>query len=187
MIHFEYYPSIEYSNNLAKNIMVRGKIRDAVLKNNVLYYKYTVEDHMKPEIISNKYYGSPNYVWVIFYTNNIFDPVQDWVRASREFDLYIEQKYGSVRSATSISHSDGTFNWDAIKHCVEYDPDSKLTYVIDRPTFEKKFSQGDKNVKPVSLYEYENELNEKKRDIIVLDKKFLPGILDEMRNLFSDT
>lgn len=187
MIHFEYYPNIEYSNNLAKNILVRGKIRDAVLRSGSLYYKYSVEDYMRPETIAERYYGSPNYVWIIYYANNIFDPIHEWVKTPAEFESYVAQKYGTLEGAMRMYNSDGKILWDNIKHCVEYDPDTKATYIIDRPTFEKKMLEGNKNVSLVTFYDYEKELNESKRNIIVLDKVFLSGILNELRNLFSET
>lgn len=261
MIHFEYYPSIEYSNNQAKNILVRGKIRDVVLNEGALYYKYTVPDDMKPETIAHKYYGSPNYVWAIYYANNIFDPINEWIKSPSEFERYVIQKYGTVESAMRLKNSDGSMNWDSIHHFIEVDPDDKKTYVIDRITFENKIWQGafpagktvltklkndtpaeqidtngahlqyvtldkgtsivvnssgynklqkatlkgttknflipieaiqipstnDINVKAITNYEYERELNENRRDIIVLDKSFLLKIVNELRNLFVES
>lgn len=187
MIHFEYYPSVEYSNNLAKNIMVRGKIRDVVLQNSSLYYKYTVEDHVRPEIIAYKYYGSPNYVWAIFYANNIFDPVNDWVRSPKEMEEYIRQKYGTIEGASRTNNFDGTTNWDNIHHFIEVDENDKNTYIIDRKTYETKLYSGNKNVKAITFYEYENQLNEKKRNIIILDKSILMRVAGELRNLFSES
>lgn len=186
MIHFEYYPTIEYSNNTAKNILVRGKIRDVVLQNGALYYKYTVEDHMKPEIISHKYYGSPNYVWAIYYANNIFDPVNEWVKNSADFEKYIKQKYGTVEGAIRLNNPDGTINYDNVHHFIEVDSNDKKVYVIDRKTFDTKRAQGANNVKAITHYEYEKELNDKKRDIIILDRAFLSKILNEIRNLFVE-
>ena len=187
MIHFEYYPSVEYSDTLSKNITVRGKIRDAVLKNSALYYKYTVEDHLRPEIISHKYYGSPSYVWAIYYANNIFDPINDWVRSPKEMEEYIRQKYGSIEGASRTRNSDGTINWDNIHHFVEVDATDKNTYIIDRKTFETRMRTGNSNVKAVTFYEYENQLNEKKRNIIILDKSMLMQVVGELRNLFSES
>ena len=253
MIHFEYYPTIEYSNNTARNILVRGKIRDVVLSNASLYYKYTIQDHMKAEIIAHKYYGSPNHVWAIYYANNIFDPVNEWIKSPAEFERHIIQKYGTVESAMRLRNSDGTMNWDNVHHFIEVDPDDKKQYVIDRKTFERKLWEGafppgktinttlrvdttatqidysglplgyvtlskgtdvlitssgydtiqkvtktgtsntflvssdslqvpssnNINVKAITNYEYEYELNEKKRDIIILDKSFLLKIINE--------
>ena len=187
MIHFEYYPSVEYSDNVAKNIMVRGKIRDVVLKNSSLYYKYTIEDHLKPEIISHKYYGSPSYVWAIYYANNIFDPINDWVRTPKEMEEYIKQKYGTIEGASREYNFDGSINWDNIHHFIEVDEIDKNTYIIDRKTFEKKRFEGNKTVKAVTFYEHENQLNEKKRNIIILDKGILMQLVGELRNLFSES
>jgi hypothetical protein len=130
MKHFYVYPKIEYSNNIATNVMVRGKIRDAVLQNSALYYKYRIDEFMKPETLSYKYYGSPNYVWAIFYANNIVDPLTDWPMNQREFDKYILQKYGSMDRAQLKYSSNGALNHDSIHHYVLNEK-----HVIDETTF----------------------------------------------------
>jgi hypothetical protein len=130
MKHFYVYPKIEYSNELATNVMIRGRMRDAVLQNSALYYKYRIDDFMKPEILSYKYYGSPNYVWAIFYANNIINPLTDWPMEQREFDRYMLQKYGSMDKAQLKYASDGKINYDSIHHYLLND-----SHIIDERTF----------------------------------------------------
>lgn len=130
MKHFYAFPKIEYSDNLATNVMVRGKVRDAVLTNVALYYKYEIEDHMKAEMISHKYYGSPNYVWAIYYANNILDPRYDWPMNDREFEKYIVRKYGSIERAQTKFTTDGKINHESVHHYLLND-----NYIIDKTTF----------------------------------------------------
>lgn len=179
MKHFIYYPKIEYSNNLAVNIMVRGKIRDAVLKNSGLYYKYTIEDGERFDIISNKYYGNSNYVWAIFYANNIIDPVEETPKAHNDFMSFIIAKYGNIQTPSQTIH-----------HYEYKDVLSGKTYIIDRDTYYQYLSELEpetntfKQVKSVTQFDYEFNLNESRRNIVVLNKSYLSSITNELENLF---
>jgi len=181
MKHFHYYPQIEYSGNLATNIMIRGKIRDAILAKSALYYQYTISDDDRPDILASKYYGNSNYVWAIFYANNIFDPFFDWPLNRTNFIKYIVEKYGSVEKAKSVS--DNT---------VQYVLDG--AYFIDKesfldPLYPEKTATAQQNTarkSKLSAYDYEMILNDKKRDIYVLDILYLNQITNELKNLFNE-
>lgn len=196
MKHFYAYPKIEYSNNEATNILVRGRIRDEVLSNTSLYYKYTIEDQTRAEIISHKYYGSPNYVWAIYYANNILHPIYDWPMTYKQFTAYIIRKYGTIEKAQQKFHSDGSVNHDSVHHYVLEDTyfnettnswsKTGRTYVIDKDQYiQMSLTKNASFVYPVSYYEYEYALNENKKNIVVLDKKHLNKIISEFENLFD--
>lgn len=176
MKHFAYYPKVEYASEQSVNIMVRGKIRDAILEKSALYYKYTISDEDRPDILSTKYYGNPSYTWAIFYANNIFHPIHDWPLTQANFVRYLESKYGSVEN---------TYRYPP--HHYEYVDQEKNSYVIDKKTYDLYKSDTDfpKEVKEVSTFEYEYRLNEAKRNIVILDKSYLMTISNELKNLFK--
>jgi hypothetical protein len=180
MRHFVYYPKIEYGNNLAVNIMVRGKIRDAVLKNTGLYYKYTMEDGERFDMIAHKYYGNSDYVWAIFYANGIVDPVADTPKAHNDFISYIKSKYGNIQTPNQTIH-----------HYEYTDSLSNKTFIIDQTTYYQYLGEFEpetnslKSVRVVTQFEYEQELNENKRNIVVLDKQYIGSITNELENLFA--
>jgi hypothetical protein len=180
MRHFIYYPKIEYGNNLAVNIMVRAKIRDLVLNNTAIYYKYTMEDGERYDIVAHKYYGNSDYVWAIFYANNILDPIADAPKAHNDFISYIKVKYGSIQTPSQTIH-----------HYEYTDTLSNKTFIIDGDTYYQYLSelepetQSFKKVRPVTQFEYEEELNESRRNIVVLDKQYIGSITNELENIFS--
>lgn len=180
MKHFYYYPKIDYSNNSAVNILVRGKIRDEILSSTSIYYSYYIREGERPDIISSKYYGNPSYTWALFYANNIFNPLEQWPLDYRDFISYLEKKYGGIEPATQDIH-----------HYEYYDVFNKKTYEIDKLTYDSYFGQYEqdsqqlKQVKEVSIYDYEDSLNERKKNIVVLDKQYLYQITNELSNLFK--
>lgn len=180
MRHFTYYPKIEYGNNLAVNIMVRGKIRDAVLSKSALYYKYTMEDGERFDVISNKYYGNSDYVWAILYANNILDPVADTPKSHNDFISYIKTTYGTIQTPSQTIH-----------HYEYTDKLSNKTFIIDEATYYRYLGEYEtetnslKTVSVVTQFDYEFKLNEAKRNIVVLNKKYLTAITNELEELFA--
>lgn len=175
MRHFHYYPSVDYSNNTAVNIMVRAKIRDAIIEKRALYYKYRIKNGVRPDVLSAKYYGNSMYVWALFYANNIFNPLYDWPMEEQAFNKYLEVKYG-------LSYPRGGLS--SVHHYELYDAESKKSLIIDEETFKKGPANNSQKLRMVTIYQYEFELNEAKRDIVILENKFLQQITNELNNIF---
>lgn len=177
MRHFEYFPKIEYGDNLAVNITVRAKIRNAILQKTALYYKYKISEGDRPDILAKKYYGNYLYTWVIFYANDMFHPVLDWPMESSDFTNYLKSKYGGIDTIQNIKLK---------PHHYEFtDPSTKRTYIIDEETHQQYSSEYPDFLRAVSFYDYEVEQNEKKRNIVVLDKQYLYQITNELELLFK--
>jgi len=175
MKHFYYYPQIEYSNNTAVNLMVRGKIRDVVISQTGLYYKYRIAGGIRPDIISTKYYGNPTFTWAIFYANNIFHPIHDWPMEELAFNKYLETKYG-------MSYPRGGL--DAVHHYEMEDLETKTKFIVDEAAYKNGANTANLRFKAVSIYDYEFNLNEAKRDIVILEKRFINQITNELNVLF---
>lgn len=168
MKHFEFYPRIEYSGHTAINMLVRAKIRDLVLDESSVYYEYTIRDSDRADIISTKYYGNPSYTWAIFYANEIQNPLTEWPRDHYSFNEFIRRRYGSVeRAQTTIHHYllDGEYIID------------ETTYLDNSIDFDRKAT--------ISIYDYESDLNEARREIKVLDVVYLRQINEELRHIFE--
>jgi len=94
MDFFKYFPTVQYGNNIVTDVLVRTKLQEILKKKINYYYLYAVSDYEKPDTISYSIYGNVRYTWLIFYANNILDPVMDWVKNDQEFQHYINNKYG---------------------------------------------------------------------------------------------
>lgn len=168
MIHFKYYPTIEYSGQTVTNLLVRGKIRDVVKNSTFMYYEYVVTDTDRPDILSSKYYGNSSYTWAIFYANDIFDPIRDWPATQQQFPKIVARKYGTVEKAMITPH-----------HYLLDD-----TYIIDKYQYEDVNLSADRK-KMVTQYEYESNLNEAKRNIKIIDSAYIRQITNELSVLFK--
>lgn len=178
MKYFNYFPKIFYPTKVASNgvyedfhqtsnLMLGVHFREALKTKTVFFYDYIVRDEDRPDIIAHKYYGSPEYTWVIFLANDIIDPIYDWVLPYSDFISYLIRKYGSIENTVETT-----------KH---YFNENK--YIIDRETW---LSLPAEERSEQNVYEWEEELNEEKRKIKLLDSAYLNKVLSEFRDLLKE-
>lgn len=82
MTFFSKFPVIQLNQDNAPKV-IRDFFRRVVLSdrfrnNTVLMEDYIVLDGETPELVSNKFYESPYYHWVVLLVNNIINPREEW-------------------------------------------------------------------------------------------------------------
>lgn len=93
MKYFENFPIIEYEGRRVRDISRRSNFVRAVSNNPYLYYPYTVSEGERAEDIAQFYYGSVDYVWLVYMANNIIDPYHEWPMDPQTFNDYLVEKY----------------------------------------------------------------------------------------------
>ena len=188
---FANYPRIAYdisgdnstapNYTVAVNLMIRNKLKEAVEDDITVYYPYVVPEGMRPDVLAYKYYGDTIYTWTIFLANNILDPYWEWPLSYRDFREYISDKYGSVEIAKSqIHHYEYTARARAEKTGTsDAVPAYKLE--IDYQTYTETAAD-EREI--IYSYGYENDLNESKREIQMIDSAYIQTVQDEARGLF---
>lgn len=96
---FTNFPVITYNGALTVNILAKIKFREIALKNNAVFYPYTITEGERPDVIAANYYDDPRYSWVVYLCNDIVDPLYDWPLTEKEFKEFIIKKYGSIEAA----------------------------------------------------------------------------------------
>lgn len=200
----------QYSNySIVTNVFFRLRVIRSVLKNISTYYEHTIKDGDTPETLAEKVYGEPEAHWVILLANDIVDPQYDWPLNYNTFKNYIKNKYGSIENAkTQIHHYEKviqrteslsgittetrfTINEDMLSNTIPnnyYESWESLTAIDDNQTFNLGNGKTVYQVvsrDAISYYDYENELNEKKRLIKVIKPEYYPLILEEFNKLTS--
>lgn len=184
---FESFPKINYDikkngkQEIVTDITVRFKLIQAIKSRQAVYYDYTIQEGERPDIVAFKYYGDSTLDWIILMVNNIIDPVYDWPMAHKSFEKYLKNKYGSLSVAHSTNHEyrkvlnqqstlfDGTFV-------------SKRTLVVDETTYN---SLNVSMREAISKYQYEEELNESKRQIKLIDSDYVSDIINQYESVFE--
>lgn len=101
--YFDRFPVIDYNGVIAKNILSRVDFTDQTKKEIYSTFQFTLEEGFeRPDILSYNYYGSSQFDWMIYLTNNIVDPYYDYYRPAEDFKKYIDRKYGSATNARAI-------------------------------------------------------------------------------------
>jgi len=181
---FVHYPQISYDISGTKptkvktviNLMERAKIKNVVLDDIIRYFPYSIKENQRPDHVSVEVYGDVKYTWLIFLINDITDPIYDWPLGTREFGAYVKNKYGSLATAKSSIHQyeqilrtrvEATGTTDAI-------PVAKIE--VDVTTY-NALDAADRNI--VYCYDWEIDRNEAKRDIKLIDRRYVADILSE--------
>jgi len=185
---------------VATNLFFRLAVVREALNNISAYYNHIISDHETPEILAEQVYGNPEAHWVILLTNEIVDPQYDWPLNYREFQNFIIDKYGSIATAkTTYHHYEKVItreesatglvtttrfivNEDKLTDnalSVPYDYYAGLAETQTVNTY--NMSDGKTvveivNRNAVNNYDYENELNESKRQIKIIKPQYYPQI-----------
>jgi len=186
---FQHYPQINYDitgvkptkTKSAINIMIRSKIKSAVLDDVIAYFPYIIPEAERPDVTAYKQYGNVKYTWLIFLINDIHDPIFDWPLNTREFGNYIKNKYNTLDAAkTTVHHYEQTVR-ERIEATNTSDPILKATIKIDLTTY-NTLAAGSRKI--VYYYDWEVERNEAKRNIKLIDSKYVASILAEHAEKF---
>ena len=155
---------------LLPDIMRRVKLRSGIAAGRFLFDNYNVITGDKPEDIAFKYYGDAEYHWVILLTNNITDRFYQWPLTQPQFDAFLTDKYGSG-------------NEDAIHH-YELAQTSGATTSRDDTHMLEVNSDTD-NATSISNRQHEERIQDKNRQIRLLDKRYLSQFVEEFFALVS--
>jgi hypothetical protein len=98
--YFDKFPLIDYNGTPAKNIMSRVAFSDKSKKDIQANFDYTIDGSLtRADNLSNAYYNSPYYDWVIYLANDIIDPYHDYYKNEEQMQAYLIEKYGSIEDA----------------------------------------------------------------------------------------
>lgn len=198
MQYFNSLPKIRYvdRNNVTTvytNLMARASVIPSVLNNALVYYSYDVQDGDTPEIIAYKYYGDVNRFWIVLYCNQLNDPQWDWPLSSNKFQKYILNKYNTgnlnsthhyerITTKTNINTNTTTVETETISQEVynSLESNTTITYTLGSETIRVNIVKG-----VVTNYEYENSLNESKRNIKILNKAYADKLESQFLELMK--
>ena len=162
MRFFRYFPTTIDINgkvlvNLSKKILLGKNLSDQ----SIMFYKYVLSDGERLDTLAKKVYDSEEYQWVIMLVNGMFDPRQDLPMSSTEFDAYITGQYGSVSNAmTTVHHlEDENGEW--------VDPEYPFI----------KYE--------ISVYDYEDRINERKRQIKLVRQEYIGIYAEELKRVLG--
>lgn len=180
---FEHYKTTEYeiSNKKFKltNITLRYKFRQNLTKNIYNFYDYTLSDGERLDHVADMYYGDVKYVWIIILCNDMIDPQFETPRPYDEFRKYVINKYGSWENVlTGIHHYEKISIYQNENKITDINP----PIIINQNTYN---NLDEKERKIVTNLEYEENINESKRNIKLLDVENLQQVIELVESVFE--
>ena len=179
--YFRNLPKVKYDINGAEpnkflnvtNIMKRISFKPSVIEDITDYYPYRVKDGERPDILSFQQYGSVAYAYLIMLVNDIYDPLFDWPLSAQQFEKYLINKYGSVTAAMGETK----YYYQTIRAEVARTGTSErvpaVKFIVDQTAYDA-LGTGDRSTQ--TAYEWEDELNDDKRDIKLINASLIQDI-----------
>ena len=184
------YPFSESDRIIAKNFFRRYKLNDDAFGYATFYKKYSMQEGVKIETIADKYYGKPEYDWVIILSNNFINPqfsvpLNDYTVRKIAEDKYGDDTYSGVHHYETIETKSG--------QTIGSKPVLALEggLRVDKTFYDSPFTywNGTQNVtvagntvsKPVLNFNHEIYENENKREIYILRKPYFFKFVEEFK------
>ena len=179
------YPFSESDFVVAKNFFRRYKINEDVFQYAVFFKKYTIVDGERPETLAEKAYGDQFLDWVILLTNNMVNAQYDWPRSNYEMYKIVEEEFDDPYSEINHYEIRETIGqYQAGLHVDEafYNGTHKVN--INGTVTTKN---GNEIASPVTVAEYYQAENEKKRQIYLLKPRYLDSFVADFKrkNLYK--
>jgi len=184
-VYFSYFPKIKYDGRVARDITRRNVFRSTVFADPYAFLPYMLESDDRPEDVAHFYYGNVSLTWLVYFSNQIVDPYFDWPMSSRDFDRYIINKYEEQANTTGYAVLAWTQNTLIDDNIVEYRNNDEPEIVLSPDTYRLDTSLLGSEWSPIRVYDYESELNDNKRSILLLDRKYTNQALEEMKELLN--
>tara|TARA_A100001011_G_scaffold391067_1_gene475762 strand:- start:1636 stop:2163 length:528 start_codon:yes stop_codon:yes gene_type:complete len=173
-MYFSEFPVILYDSKEVTNLLRRVAIRSKVKTNVMFFDTYDVKEGETPEIIADKLYDDPQLHWIVLMVNNIVDRYHGWPMSGNQFLDYVNEKY---------LDSEGDPNPSGVHHYEIEQSSGDTTVKINIGTDNTDYS----SATPITNYEYEEEEQNKKRQIRLLDPKFVNDFVDEFKELMQES
>tara|TARA_R100000008_G_scaffold33554_1_gene18956 strand:+ start:1924 stop:2451 length:528 start_codon:yes stop_codon:yes gene_type:complete len=173
-MYFDTFPVIPYDSvgnyyfKNVTNLLRRVGLRSKIKLNTLSFDTYDVKGGETPEIIAHKLYGDPELHWIIMIVNDITDRYHQWPMTTPQFLSYVNEKYSDV---------------NAVHHYEIEQTSGDTTIKIDIGSDNTNYP----SATAITNYEYEEQEQDKRRKIRLLDPKFIDRFISEFNTLMNES
>ena len=192
MGYFNYIPDFNYVDRnpnaklgdqvKVKNLFRRIKLREDIFQDTTVFEKYQIRGDDRPDNVAYQFYGKSDYDWLVLVSNNILNIQTEWPMPQNTFDAFLLSKYGTYDKMNDVHHYET--REDICRAPATIVPAGQIVDKGYSYTYYEEFQQafvdtGDITVE-VTNYDYETRIEEAKRNIFLLKRRYLPVILDDI-------
>jgi hypothetical protein len=203
--YFRQLPSFEYVSRLpdakigdyieVKNLFKKGSLRPDIFQKTTFFEKYKIIGDDRPDNVAFELYDDSTLDWVVLLSNNIINIQTEWPLTQASFDTYLREKYGVGLNTEEeiyakiydthhyetreIKNSQGV---TIVPTGLQVSSPYSVSYYDSNNN--RQVDTGNIAV-PITNYEYEEKLENDKRNIYVLKPKYLNIVIDDMEEMMA--
>ena len=193
--YFSEVPDFEYVSRLpdakisdyirVKNLFRRGFLREDIFQDLTFFTKYQVRGDDRPDNVAFEIYKDSTLDWLVLTANNIVNIQDEWPIPNSVFDDLMTERYGTYENLIGGIHHYETIEVKDARDVVIVNKGLQVESTYSVTFFDER--AGDmKTVTPtipITNYQYEQKLNEEKRNIYLLKPKYLQVVRDDLEDL----
>lgn len=196
--YFRYVPDFEYVSRLpdakisdyirVKNLFKKVNIRSDIFEDLTYFTRYIIIGDERPDEVAFNVYEDENLDWLVLAANNIVNVQTEWPTPQAQFDTSMLKKYGGYEELYAGIHHYETVelkNSDDVtilKAGLTVPENFTLEYY---DSLEERMTIATDITVPVTNYEYEERLENEKRNIYVLNVDYIHLITDELQEIMK--
>ena len=194
--YFKYIPDFDYVSRLpkaqsisdylrVKNLFKRTKISQTIFDDLTYFTKYQVIADERPDNIAYKIYGDSNLDWMVMLANNITNLQNEWPLEEQSFYRFLINKYGSEAGIETVHHYETQKVIDSKEKVIvpkglEVPSNYSVTF-LDSGTRTEQIRTNITDA--ITNREYEEKIQDEKRNIFLIKPRFTGLILEEMERV----
>ena len=195
--YFNLVPDFEYVSRLpdakisdyitVKNLFKRVFLREDIYQNLTFFKKYSVVGDDRPDNVAAQVYQDSTLDWLILITNNIINVQNEWPLPQEDFNRHLLDTYNDDYNKiyNGIHHYETIEVKDSNKVVIvpeglEVSEDFSTTYY---DYFIGGLTTANNITRPVTNFQYEENLENKKREIFILKPEYINVVLDDIDDL----
>ena len=196
--YFRLVPELEYVSRLpgakigdyikVKNLFKKGEIRKDIFQNLAFFEKYKIVGDYRPDNVAFEVYEDSKLDWIVLLSNNVLNIQSEWPLPQTDFDRFVLDKYGDYNTLYNGIHH---YETEEVKNSqgvtiVPAGLQVDSSYSVSYYDFfiEQQITTGNISI-PVTNYEYEEKVENDKRNIFLLKKDYVGIILNDMEGIME--
>ena len=197
--YFKQVPDFEYVSRLpdakisdyiaVKNLFKKAELRPDIFQDLSTFQKYQIKGDDRPDNVAEDFYQDSSLDWLVLTCNNIINVQTEWPMSQRDFDRFLLDKYGTYANLESTHHHEtlevkNSKGVVMLEKGLEVESDFSFSY-YDWWLKEQKTVATANLVTEVTNYQYEEKIEDAKRNIFLLKVRYLNLVTDDLEEIMT--
>ena len=197
--YFKQVPDFEYVSRLpdakisdyiaVKNLFKKAELRPDIFQDLSPFQKYQIKGDDRPDNVAEDFYQDSSLDWLVLTCNNIINVQTEWPMSQRDFDRFLLDKYGTYANLESTHHHEtlevkNSKGVVMLEKGLEVESDFSFSY-YDWWLKEQKTVATANLVTEVTNYQYEEKIEDAKRNIFLLKVRYLNLVTDDLEEIMT--